>query len=203
LTRSGAARRLEERTARIAQARSKRPSCDRTIGILGGGQLGRMLTLEAKRMGYRVVDARAAPNSPTGQIADEQIVAAYDDCARSASSARAATSSPTSSRTFRSNRCWRSKPTGGWCGPAARSLRITQERILEKTFVRECGIPTATSRRCATRRVPAALERSVFRRAQDDDGRLRRQGAVGRARSDADADALAEARGRPLIWERS
>ena len=50
-----------------------------TIGILGGGQLGRMLTLEAKRMGYRVVTLEPFPNSPTGQIADEQIVAAYDD----------------------------------------------------------------------------------------------------------------------------
>jgi 5-(carboxyamino)imidazole ribonucleotide synthase len=48
----------------------------RTIGILGGGQLGRMLTLEAKRMGYRVVVLEPFPNSPTGQIADEQIVAA-------------------------------------------------------------------------------------------------------------------------------
>ena len=51
----------------------------RTIGILGGGQLGRMLTLEAKRMGYRVVTLEPFPNSPTGQIADEQLVAAYDD----------------------------------------------------------------------------------------------------------------------------
>ena len=50
-----------------------------TIGILGGGQLGRMLTLEAKRMGYRVVTLEPLPNSPCGQVADEQIVAAYDD----------------------------------------------------------------------------------------------------------------------------
>ena len=50
-----------------------------TIGILGGGQLGRMLTLEAKRMGYRVITLEPLPNSPCGQVADEQIVAAYDD----------------------------------------------------------------------------------------------------------------------------
>jgi 5-(carboxyamino)imidazole ribonucleotide synthase len=50
-----------------------------TIGVLGGGQLGRMLTLEAKRMGYRVVTLDPMPNSPCGQVADEQLVAAYDD----------------------------------------------------------------------------------------------------------------------------
>ncbi|MGH7707955.1 MAG: 5-(carboxyamino)imidazole ribonucleotide synthase, partial [Vulcanimicrobiaceae bacterium] len=38
-----------------------------------------MLTLEAKRMGYRVVTLEPLPNSPCGQVADEQIVAAYDD----------------------------------------------------------------------------------------------------------------------------
>jgi len=47
-----------------------------TIGVLGGGQLGRMLTLEAKRMGYHVVTLEPLPNSPCGQVADEQIVAA-------------------------------------------------------------------------------------------------------------------------------
>ena len=54
-----------------------------TIGILGGGQLGRMLTLEAKRMGYRVVTLEPSADSPCGQVADEQIVAAYDDPPRS------------------------------------------------------------------------------------------------------------------------
>ncbi len=73
------AKKLEERTARIArEVRSDDPVI-RTIGILGGGQLGRMLTLEAKRMGYRVVTLEPFPDSPTGQIADEQLVAAYDD----------------------------------------------------------------------------------------------------------------------------
>lgn len=48
-----------------------------TIGIIGGGQLGRMLTLEAKRMGYHVVVLDPKPNSPAGQVADEQITAAF------------------------------------------------------------------------------------------------------------------------------
>ncbi|AHM56095.1 N5-carboxyaminoimidazole ribonucleotide synthase PurK [Peptoclostridium acidaminophilum DSM 3953] len=50
-----------------------------TIGIIGGGQLGRMLCQEAKQMGYRVVVLDPSPNSPAGQVADEQIVADFAD----------------------------------------------------------------------------------------------------------------------------
>lgn len=50
-----------------------------TIGILGGGQLGRMLALAGRAMGYRFVTLDPTPDSPCGQTADEQIVAAYDN----------------------------------------------------------------------------------------------------------------------------
>ncbi|HUY11729.1 MAG TPA: NAD(P)-dependent oxidoreductase, partial [Candidatus Dormibacteraeota bacterium] len=49
------------------------------LGVIGGGQLGRMLALDAKRMGYHVTVLDPQEHSPCGQVADEQIVAAYDD----------------------------------------------------------------------------------------------------------------------------
>lgn len=49
------------------------------IGIIGGGQLGRMLCQEAKQMGYRVVVLDPSPDSPAGQVADEQIVADFSN----------------------------------------------------------------------------------------------------------------------------
>jgi len=49
-----------------------------TVGILGGGQLGRMLANAGSAMGYRFVALDPTPDSPMGQVA-EQIVAAYDD----------------------------------------------------------------------------------------------------------------------------
>ncbi len=52
---------------------------DKTIGIIGGGQLGRMMSISAKYMGYNVIVLDPTPNCPTAQVADEQIVAAYDD----------------------------------------------------------------------------------------------------------------------------
>ena len=50
-----------------------------TIGILGGGQLGRMIALEGKKMGYRFVTLDPAPDCPGSQTADRHITAAFDD----------------------------------------------------------------------------------------------------------------------------
>ncbi len=50
-----------------------------TIGLLGGGQLGRMLALAAREMGYRIAVLDPDPKSPTSSLADRQVVAGYDD----------------------------------------------------------------------------------------------------------------------------
>jgi 5-(carboxyamino)imidazole ribonucleotide synthase len=50
-----------------------------TIGVLGGGQLGRMLTLAGRNMGYRFITLDPTEDSPCGQVADEQIIADYHD----------------------------------------------------------------------------------------------------------------------------
>nr|WP_042225239.1 5-(carboxyamino)imidazole ribonucleotide synthase [Oceanobacillus manasiensis] len=50
-----------------------------TIGIIGGGQLGRMMAIAARYMGYQIIVLDPKPNCPTAQVADEQIIAAYDD----------------------------------------------------------------------------------------------------------------------------
>jgi len=49
------------------------------IGIIGGGQLGMMMTEAAHKLGFKVVVLDPTPNCPCGQIAEEQIVANYDD----------------------------------------------------------------------------------------------------------------------------
>ncbi|HHU20551.1 MAG TPA: 5-(carboxyamino)imidazole ribonucleotide synthase [Bacilli bacterium] len=51
----------------------------KTIGIIGGGQLGRMMATTARHMGYRLVVLDPTPNCPAAQLADEQIIANYDD----------------------------------------------------------------------------------------------------------------------------
>ncbi|HEY0615815.1 MAG TPA: 5-(carboxyamino)imidazole ribonucleotide synthase [Candidatus Elarobacter sp.] len=176
----------------------------RTIGILGGGQLGRMLTLEAKRMGFRVVTLEPLPDSPCGQVADEQIVAAYDDL-RAIGELGARTDVVTyefenipleSVLALESDR--------RIVHPGSAALRITQERILEKTFVRDCGIPTADFVPVRNEADLAAGERAVGYPAvlkttmggYDGKGQW-----VVRTRAEAGA-AWREAKGRALIWER-
>ena len=50
-----------------------------TLGVLGGGQLGRMFCVAARTMGYRVVVLEPDPQSPAGAFADEHLQADYDD----------------------------------------------------------------------------------------------------------------------------
>ncbi len=50
-----------------------------TLGVLGSGQLGRMFTIAARRMGYRVHTFSPDQDTPTGQVADREITAPYED----------------------------------------------------------------------------------------------------------------------------
>src|SRR5579864_8806600 len=50
-----------------------------TVGVLGGGQLGRMFAIAARRMGYRVHTYSPDSDTPTGQVSDVEVTAAYDD----------------------------------------------------------------------------------------------------------------------------
>ena len=175
-----------------------------TIGILGGGQLGRMLTLEAKRMGYRVVTLEPFPASPGGQVADEQIVAAYDDLraigelgARSDVVTYEFENIPLESvRALEADR--------RLVRPSGDVLRITQDRILEKTFVSDCGAVVAPfasvedfgNLERAIRDVGFPAVMKTARGGYDGKGQW-----VVRDASQARA-ALDAARGAPLIFER-
>jgi 5-(carboxyamino)imidazole ribonucleotide synthase len=175
----------------------------RTIGILGGGQLGRMLTLEAKRMGYRVVTLEPFPDSPTGQIADEQIVAAYDDLRAIGELGARSDIVTYEFENIPLESVLALEADRRLVDPSAAVLRITQERILEKAFVRECGIPTAEFAPVRDRdEFEAALTRIGFpgvlkttMGGYDGKGQW-----VVRDRAAAEA-ALREARGHALIWE--
>jgi 5-(carboxyamino)imidazole ribonucleotide synthase len=176
----------------------------RTIGILGGGQLGRMLTLEAKRMGYRVVTLEPFPDSPTGQIADEQIVAAYDDLRAIGELGARCDVVTYEFENIPLESVLALEADRRVVHPGSTALRITQERILEKSFVRDCGIPTAEFVAVRSRDELDAAERAVGYPAvlkttmggYDGKGQW-----VVRSRGDAER-AFAEAKGRALIWER-
>lgn len=116
-----------------------------TIGIVGGGQLGRMLAMAAARLGYRVAILEPQEDCPAAQVANRQIVAAYDDPA--ALDELAAISSvvtyefenvPVSA----AKRMAQKTPV---C-PPPRALEMSQDRVTEKRFLNEAGIATAAFR---------------------------------------------------------
>ena len=113
-----------------------------TIGIMGGGQLGRMTSHAAQKLGYKTVIFSDNENSPAFYATNSSIIAAYDDkkaLQEFASLIDIATfefeNIPAASIDFLSS----IKPVY----PSAQTLRITQHRILEKKFLNQIGVKTA------------------------------------------------------------
>lgn len=110
------------------------------IGVLGGGQLGRMFAMAARRLGYRVHTLAPEHDTPTGQIADVEVVASYDDVDRIRDFAR-----DVDVVTFEfenvSAAAVAAAEAHAIVRPNGRALEITQHRIREKTFLRQIGLP--------------------------------------------------------------
>ena len=113
-----------------------------TIGVLGGGQLGRMFAMAARRLGYRVHTLSPEHDTPTGQIADVEINASYDDLDAVRAFAQAVDvvtfefENVSAAAVAEAERHAIVRPNG-------RSLAIAQHRIREKTFLVEHGLPVA------------------------------------------------------------
>lgn len=111
-----------------------------TIGVLGSGQLGRMFAIAARRMGYRVHTYSPDRDSPTGQIADVEIDAPYEDLDRVRQFASAV-----DAVTFEfENVPAATAEAAAQCAlvrPAGEVLHTTQHRLREKTFLRAHGFP--------------------------------------------------------------
>ena len=105
-----------------------------TIGVLGGGQLGRMFAMAARRLGYRVHTLAPEHDTPTGQIADVEIEASYDDLDRIREFARGV-----DVVTFEfenvSAAAAAAAEEHAIVRPNGRALEIAQHRIREKTFL--------------------------------------------------------------------
>jgi 5-(carboxyamino)imidazole ribonucleotide synthase len=113
-----------------------------TIGVIGGGQLGRMLALDAKRMGYRVITLDPQQHSPCGQVADEQIVAAYSDLRAIEELGRRCDVITYEFENIDIASVRHLESLAHRVTPASSVLHVTQNRIREKRFVQEAGLQT-------------------------------------------------------------
>jgi 5-(carboxyamino)imidazole ribonucleotide synthase len=111
-----------------------------TIGVLGGGQLGRMFAIAARRLGYRVHTLAPEDDTPTGQIADVEINAAYEDLEAVRAFARGVDvvtfefENVSAAATAAAEEHAIVRPNG-------RALFIAQHRIREKSFLADRGLP--------------------------------------------------------------
>ena len=119
------------------------------IGILGGGQLGRMLSLAAARLGMRTHIYCPDPQSPAFEVTPHKTVAAYDDEVALAAFADAVDvityefeNVPAATAEFLAAR----KPLR----PGANALAISQDRLAEKSFLASKNIPVAPHRAVET-----------------------------------------------------
>jgi 5-(carboxyamino)imidazole ribonucleotide synthase len=113
-----------------------------TVGVLGGGQLGRMFTLQARTMGYGVVVLDPDPASPAGAVANRHLRAAYDDeraLADMVGSCAAITTEFENVPATTLELLARSSLVR----PPVEAVATAQDRIIEKTFLQKHGIPTA------------------------------------------------------------
>ncbi len=112
-----------------------------TLGVLGSGQLGRMFAIAARRMGYRVHVLSPESDTPTGQVADHEVSAAYTDFDAVSAFAR-----QVSAVTFEFENVpletVRAVERFAPVRPAGSVLHTTQNRLREKSFLRNAGFPT-------------------------------------------------------------
>ena len=113
-----------------------------TLGMLGGGQLGRMFTTAAQTMGYKVIVLDPDPQSPAGIIADQHLCAKYDDKVILESLALACDAITTEFENIPATTLayLESKTV---VHPSSKALEKTQNRIIEKQFIASLGIAIA------------------------------------------------------------
>ena len=113
-----------------------------TIGIIGGGQLGRMMAMAAKEAGFKVAVLDPAMESPCGQVSDIRIVAPYDD---EAALEELAEISDVITYEFENIDYHGLKRLTeiAYVPQGAELVRITQNRVTEKAEIRKAGVPVA------------------------------------------------------------
>ncbi|MED3023172.1 MULTISPECIES: 5-(carboxyamino)imidazole ribonucleotide synthase [Bacillus cereus group] len=117
----------------------------KTIGIIGGGQLGRMMALAAKEMGYKIAVLDPTKNSPCAQVADIEIVAPYDDLK---AIQHLAEISDVVTYEFENidYRCLKWLEKHAYLPQGSQLLSKTQNRFTEKNAIEKAGLPVATYR---------------------------------------------------------
>ena len=112
------------------------------LGMLGGGQLGRFFVIAAHELGYQVTVLDPDKNSPAGKIADVHICANFDDAAALKQMAETCAAITTEFENVPAKSLEMLALTTT-VRPSAACVSIAQHRVLEKSFIKDAGLPVA------------------------------------------------------------
>ncbi|MDC7701019.1 5-(carboxyamino)imidazole ribonucleotide synthase [Vogesella indigofera] len=112
------------------------------LGILGGGQLGRMFVSAAKRMGYRVTVLDPDANAPAADFADVHLCAPFNDAAALQTLAASCVAVTTEFENVNAD-AMRALAKTTRVSPSGDCVAIAQDRIAEKSWINKAGLPTA------------------------------------------------------------
>ncbi|KMJ53724.1 phosphoribosylaminoimidazole carboxylase [Vogesella sp. EB] len=112
------------------------------LGILGGGQLGRMFVTAAKRMGYRVTVLDPDANAPAADFADVHLCAPFNDAAALQTLAASCAAVTTEFENVNAD-AMRALAKTTRVSPSGDCVAIAQDRIAEKSWINKAGLPTA------------------------------------------------------------
>lgn len=111
------------------------------IGIIGGGQLGKMLALEAKRMSFGVIVLDPTPDCPAAAVSDDQIVADFKDLKAIENLAKNCSVLTYEIELGNVEALKVLQKNGCNINPSPETLEIIQDKFLQKTFLKKNGIP--------------------------------------------------------------
>ncbi|PUB84423.1 MAG: 5-(carboxyamino)imidazole ribonucleotide synthase [gamma proteobacterium symbiont of Ctena orbiculata] len=113
------------------------------IGLIGGGQLGRMMVKAAKRLGCTCVVLDPYPGSPAGQVAGHQIIGGYHDPAKLRELAESCDVVTFELENIDTETLIQLEREGHRINPAPALLSVLQDKLSQKQFLAHNGIPTA------------------------------------------------------------
>ncbi|HUC19985.1 MAG TPA: 5-(carboxyamino)imidazole ribonucleotide synthase, partial [Candidatus Polarisedimenticolaceae bacterium] len=113
------------------------------LGIVGGGQLGRMMAFDAKKLGFTVTVLDPTPHSPAGQVADEQVVAAYDDDAAVRKLAAAVDFITYDIESAGKGVLAELAENGKPVNPSPSTLEMIRDKLGQHRWLRDAGLPVA------------------------------------------------------------
>lgn len=131
----------------------------KTIGILGGGQLGRMMAIAAKEMGYRTAVMEPAEDSPCAQVSDHEVIAGYADRHGAGELAKVSDVLTFEFENIDGDTA-EHLASSMYLPQGSNLLQITQDRKKEKTAIENEGVPVAPWAAIASK---ADLDQAVSR----------------------------------------